>query len=116
VWDEFVAMKEESSERFVQLVVILSAPGVNVNWKNHDDQTPFDVACSNQQERDLIAEAGGLPSAGIERCRRMMGQAEASRRVAATPAFSQPRHTWITQKRDDGGKRHQGGISCEWCS
>jgi len=67
VWGEFVAMKEESSERFVQLVVIPSAPGVNVNWKNHDDKTPFDVACSSQQERDLIAEAGGLPSAGISR-------------------------------------------------
>ena len=42
--------------------VLLQAPDVDVNWKNKNNKTPYDTACSNKVLRRLIASAGGIPS------------------------------------------------------
>ena len=42
--------------------VLLAMPGVNVNAKNNNNKTPFDMASSNKKMQALIAEAGGRPS------------------------------------------------------
>jgi ankyrin repeat protein len=42
--------------------VLLRAPGVDVNVKNKDDKTPYDLAISNRRMQDLIACARGLAS------------------------------------------------------
>jgi hypothetical protein len=41
---------------------LLLAPGMDVNWKNKDNKTPYDTACSNRALRKLIESFGGIPS------------------------------------------------------
>ena len=42
--------------------VLLQAPDVDVNWKNKNNKTPYDMASSNKALRNLIASVGGIPS------------------------------------------------------
>ena len=42
--------------------LLLLTPGVNVNAKNKNNKTPYDMAVSNKSMRQLIKAAGGFPS------------------------------------------------------
>ena len=42
--------------------LLLQTPGVDVNAKNKNNKTPYDMAVSNKSMRQLIQAAGGVPS------------------------------------------------------
>jgi hypothetical protein len=44
---------------------LLLHPGTDVNWKNKDNKTPYDTACSNRACRKLIEDAGGIASSDL---------------------------------------------------
>ena len=45
---------------FEVVEVLLRFPGVDVNAKNKDNKTPYDVASSNRKMQNMIARSGGL--------------------------------------------------------
>ena len=47
---------------FEVVEVLLRFPGVDVNAKNKDNKTPYDVASSNRKTQNIIARSGGLAS------------------------------------------------------